>query len=158
VCTETFKSRKKSHVVYWFQFFFLLYKTPRSIVSHHRLDDRSSIHERRRTSSSIHGSINNGAASSITDSRSRLLLDMDGSSGSNEGLPGSGKKVSNSVQAQIERMFTDVAKDATTGTFTVRCLGSLPLKDKVTSLVGLQEPLRQLYLTGAGQGVSRNKR
>jgi hypothetical protein len=134
---------------------FILLDIRRSIVSHHRLDDRSSIHERRRTSSSIHGSINNGAASSIADSRSRLLLDMDGSSGSNE-LQGSGKKVSNSVQAQIERMFTDVAKDATTGTFTVRCLGSLPLKDKVTSLVGLQEPLRQLYLTGAGQGVSRS--
>lgn len=64
------------------------------------------------------------------------------------------ERVSNKVQAQIERMFTDVAKDATSCSFPVRCLGSLPLKDKVTSLSGLQEPLRQLYLSGAGHGVS----
>lgn len=51
-------------------------------------------------------------------------------------------------------MFTDVVKDTTSCSFPVRCLGSLPLKDKVTSLVGLQEPLRKLYLSGAGQGVS----
>lgn len=53
-------------------------------------------------------------------------------------------------------MFSDVAKDAPTTSFAVRCLGSLPLKDKVTSLVGLQEPLRQLYLSGAGHGVSKS--
>uniref|UniRef100_A0A182MQT2 Uncharacterized protein n=1 Tax=Anopheles culicifacies TaxID=139723 RepID=A0A182MQT2_9DIPT len=70
------------------------------------------------------------------------------------------REISNSVQAQIERMFTDVAKEngssatANVQSFSVRCLGSLPLKDKVTSLVGLQEPLRQLYLSGAGHGVS----
>uniref|UniRef100_A0A182SRV5 Uncharacterized protein n=1 Tax=Anopheles maculatus TaxID=74869 RepID=A0A182SRV5_9DIPT len=66
------------------------------------------------------------------------------------------REISNSVQAQIERMFTDVAKEngssANVQSFSVRCLGSLPLKDKVTSLVGLQEPLRQLYLSGAGHG------
>ncbi|XP_050745009.1 uncharacterized protein LOC108032163 isoform X2 [Drosophila biarmipes] len=56
------------------------------------------------------------------------------------------QRISNSVQAQIEQMFTDVAKDATSS-FEVTCLGSLPLKDKVTSLQGLQEPLRQLYLS-----------
>ncbi|XP_034665745.1 uncharacterized protein LOC117899666 isoform X3 [Drosophila subobscura] len=56
------------------------------------------------------------------------------------------QRISNSVQAQIEQLFTDVAKDATSS-FDVTCLGSLPLKDKVTSLQGLQEPLRQLYLT-----------
>lgn len=58
------------------------------------------------------------------------------------------------MQAQIEKMFTDVAKDATACSFPVRCLGALPLKDKVTSLLGLQDPLRQLYLSGAGHGVS----
>uniref|UniRef100_A0A182NMT7 PID domain-containing protein n=1 Tax=Anopheles dirus TaxID=7168 RepID=A0A182NMT7_9DIPT len=67
------------------------------------------------------------------------------------------REISNSVQAQIERMFTDVAKEngssANVQSFSVRCLGSLPLKDKVTSLVGLQEPLRQLYLSGAGHGT-----
>ncbi|XP_037814964.1 uncharacterized protein LOC119605755 isoform X1 [Lucilia sericata] len=55
------------------------------------------------------------------------------------------QRISNSVQAQIEQLFTDVAKDATSS-FPVTCLGSLPLKDKVTSLQGLQEPLRELYL------------
>ncbi|XP_052858492.1 uncharacterized protein LOC128266190 isoform X3 [Drosophila gunungcola] len=56
------------------------------------------------------------------------------------------QRISNSVQAQIEQLFTDVAKDATSS-FEVTCLGALPLKDKVTSLQGLQEPLRQLYLS-----------
>lgn len=51
-------------------------------------------------------------------------------------------------------MFTDVVKDVTSCSFVVRCLGSLPLKEKVSSLLGLQEPLRQLYLSGAGHGVS----
>lgn len=54
--------------------------------------------------------------------------------------------VNNKVQKQIERMFTDVAKDETTCSFAVRCLGSLPLRSKVTSLFELQEPLRQLYI------------
>lgn len=54
------------------------------------------------------------------------------------------QRMSNNVQAQIEQLFTDVAKDATS-TFNVTCLGSLPLKKKVTSLQGLQEPLRDLY-------------
>lgn len=64
------------------------------------------------------------------------------------------QRVSNKVQDQIERMFTDVIKDVTSCSFTVKCLGSLPLSEKVTSLLGLQEPLRQLYLSGAGHGVS----
>lgn len=64
------------------------------------------------------------------------------------------QRVSNTVQAQIEKMFTDVVKDVTSCSFVVRCLGSLPLKEKVSSLLGLQEPLRQLYLSGAGHGVS----
>lgn len=63
------------------------------------------------------------------------------------------QQVSNKVQDQIERMFTDVIKDVTSCSFAVKCLGSLPLTEKVTSLLGLQEPLRQLYLSGAGHGV-----
>lgn len=63
--------------------------------------------------------------------------------------------VNNKVQKQIERMFTDVAKDESACCFPVRCLGSLPLRTKVTSLYDMQEPLRKLYLTGAGHGVSR---
>ncbi|KAH8327873.1 hypothetical protein KR067_001193 [Drosophila pandora] len=58
---------------------------------------------------------------------------------------GRGLRISNIVQAQIEQLFTAVAKDAIFS-FDVTCLGSLPLKDKVTSLQFLQEPLRQLYL------------
>lgn len=63
------------------------------------------------------------------------------------------QRISNSVQAQIEQLFTDVAKDATSS-FAVTCLGSLPLKDKVTSLQGLQEPLRDLYLKEIKDEVS----
>lgn len=62
--------------------------------------------------------------------------------------------VNNKVQKQIERMFTDVANDEATCSFAVRCLGSLPLQSKVTSLFELQQPLRQLYLAGAGHSVS----
>lgn len=58
----------------------------------------------------------------------------------------------NSVQAKIEKMFTDVAKDegvpaADVGShvFSVDYLGSVPLMEKVTSLAGLQSPLRELY-------------
>lgn len=62
--------------------------------------------------------------------------------------------VNNKVQKQIERMFTDVAKDEATCSFTVRCLGSLPLQSKVTSLFELQEPLRQLYIAETSHNVS----
>lgn len=62
--------------------------------------------------------------------------------------------VNNKVQKQIERMFTDVAKDETTCSFAVRCLGSLPLQSKVTSLFELQEPLRQLYIADTSHNVS----
>lgn len=62
--------------------------------------------------------------------------------------------VNNKVQKQIERMFTDVAKDETTCSFAVRCLGSMPLHSKVTSLFELQDPLRQLYIAGTGHNVS----
>lgn len=62
--------------------------------------------------------------------------------------------VNNKVQKQIERMFTDVAKDEATCSFAVRCLGSLPLQSKVTSLFELQEPLRQLYIAETSHNVS----
>ncbi|XP_036345676.1 uncharacterized protein LOC118754914 [Rhagoletis pomonella] len=55
------------------------------------------------------------------------------------------QRISNSVQEQIEQLFTDVAKDATCS-FPVVYLGSLSLKSKVTSLQELQGPLRELYL------------
>uniref|UniRef100_A0A6P7FCP8 Uncharacterized protein LOC114328695 isoform X2 n=1 Tax=Diabrotica virgifera virgifera TaxID=50390 RepID=A0A6P7FCP8_DIAVI len=60
----------------------------------------------------------------------------------------------NSVQAKIEKMFHDVAKDngiqiddIGVHTFSVDYLGSVPLNEKVTSLTGLQTPLRNLYFT-----------
>ncbi|XP_057652717.1 uncharacterized protein LOC130891771 [Diorhabda carinulata] len=60
----------------------------------------------------------------------------------------------NSVQAKIEKMFHDVAKDngiqideIGVHTFSVDYLGSVPLNDKVTSLSGLQIPLRDLYFS-----------
>lgn len=62
--------------------------------------------------------------------------------------------VNNKVQKQIERMFTDVANDETTCSFAVRCLGSMPLQSKVTSLYELQEPLRKLYIAGTSHNVS----
>lgn len=61
--------------------------------------------------------------------------------------------VNNNVQKQIELMFSDVANDETSCSFSVRCLGSLPLRSKVSSLYDMQEPLRRLYLTGAGHNV-----
>jgi hypothetical protein len=66
------------------------------------------------------------------------------------------QSIKNSVQAQIEKMFTEIAKDDPTisSCFSINYLGSLPLVGKVTSLLGLQDPLRQLYLSGAGHGVS----
>lgn len=65
--------------------------------------------------------------------------------------------VNNKVQKQIERMFTDVAKDESACCFPVHCLGSLPLRSKVNSLHDMQEPLRKLYLAGVRHAVSRRK-
>ncbi|KAL9697743.1 hypothetical protein quinque_001184 [Culex quinquefasciatus] len=158
-----------------------LYSYSRSILSQ-RLDDRSSVNlgppgpGGRRRSSSIHGAGSISGVSRIGGSGGAAIindrdnLDISGVANNLRG-PGSGTSsrgsASNIVQAQIERMFNDVAKEHGDGpaaaaaapsvngqTFQVRCLGSLPLKDKVTSLVGLQEPLWQLYLSGAGHGVS----
>ncbi|KAG5888089.1 hypothetical protein JTB14_024860 [Gonioctena quinquepunctata] len=58
----------------------------------------------------------------------------------------------NSVQAKIEKMFSDVAMDngipmddIGIHNFSVDYLGSVPLPEKVTSLTGLQNPLKDLY-------------
>ncbi|KAJ8965337.1 hypothetical protein NQ317_003634 [Molorchus minor] len=58
----------------------------------------------------------------------------------------------NSVQAKIEKMFSEVAKDngiplndIGVHNFSVDYLGSIPLHNKVTSLAGLQDPLKELY-------------
>jgi hypothetical protein len=60
-------------------------------------------------------------------------------------------------------MFKDIANDDEPpsvggggSSFSIKYLGALPLTTKVTSLIGLQEPLRQLYLSGAGHEVSSN--
>lgn len=125
----------------------------RSVISH-RLDERCSLRDRR-GSASLRG----GGSSSVTGKTSFLtevesLGQKNGGGNASASSSSAGRRISNSVQAQIERMFTEVSKDATSCSFPVRCLGSLPLNEKVTSLQGLQEPLRQLYLSGAGHGVS----
>lgn len=107
----------------------------RSVISH-RFEDAESTRHRRRASSNYSGG-------SMRSTRSN---------GSKRGSRSN--RIHNSVQAQIERMFSDVASESVSCSFSVRCLGSLPLKDKITSLVGLQDPLRQLYLSGIGHGVS----
>lgn len=64
----------------------------------------------------------------------------------------SSTQTKNSVQARIEKMFTEVAidsgiplNDIGRHTFSVDYLGSVPLQEKVTSLAGLQMPLKELY-------------
>lgn len=63
--------------------------------------------------------------------------------------------VKNMVQARIEKMFAEVEGDGEgkasrsrvdSSMFYVDYLGSLPLMKKVSSLEGLQEPLKDLYL------------
>ncbi|GJQ79791.1 hypothetical protein Trydic_g23258 [Trypoxylus dichotomus] len=63
-------------------------------------------------------------------------------------------KVQNCVQARIEKMFSDVAKDGGIPindigchSFSVDYMGSVPLQEKVTSLAGLQSPLSELYFS-----------
>ncbi|XP_072934384.1 uncharacterized protein [Epargyreus clarus] len=62
------------------------------------------------------------------------------------------KKINNTVQDRIERMFADMAGDSRQTpenigihVFSVHYLGSTPLQSKVTSLSGLQTPLKDLY-------------
>ncbi|CAH0758706.1 unnamed protein product [Diatraea saccharalis] len=61
-------------------------------------------------------------------------------------------KINNTVQDRIERMFADMAGESKQSSenigihiFNVHYLGSTPLQDKVTSLSGLQRPLKDLY-------------
>lgn len=113
----------------------------RSIISQRSLRDR-------KRGSSVNGSIS-GSARNSSD-RLQAICENDFSNASPS------QTIKNSVQAQIEKMFTDVAKDdpAISSCFAIKYLGALPLVGKVTSLLGLQDPLRQLYLSGAGHGVS----
>ncbi|XP_037952010.1 uncharacterized protein LOC119682600 [Teleopsis dalmanni] len=122
----------------------LMYDDTRS-VRNNRLDDprgshrtRSIIMYGRSELASTAGESSRSITSFLQDSKenSKVLADT---------TKKDVQRISNSVQAQIEQLFTDVAKDATSS-FAVTCLGSLPLKDKVTSLQGLQQPLRDLYL------------
>ncbi|XP_060806560.1 uncharacterized protein LOC106129883 [Amyelois transitella] len=62
--------------------------------------------------------------------------------------------VNNTVQDRIERMFAEMAGESRQPTenigvhiFSVHYLGSTPLQSKVTSLSGLQTPLRDLYFS-----------
>lgn len=106
----------------------------------------------RKRGSSINGSIS-GSARNSSD-RLQAICENDFSNASPS------QTIKNSVQAQIEKMFTDVAKDdpAISSCFSIKYLGALPLVGKVTSLLGLQDPLRQLYLSGAGHGVSETNK
>ncbi|XP_063368458.1 uncharacterized protein LOC134656859 [Cydia amplana] len=61
-------------------------------------------------------------------------------------------KINNTVQDRIERMFADMAGESRQSiesigvhVFSVHYLGSTPLQNKVTSLSGLQTPLKDLY-------------
>ncbi|XP_069679818.1 serine-rich adhesin for platelets [Periplaneta americana] len=91
--------------------------------------------------------------------------------GSSDDEEGRQKRINNTVQARIEKMFAEMAQTGGGGTtkdmtarklssnsspspshpsasinsFAVDYLGSVPLPDKVTSLQGLQEPLKDLY-------------
>ncbi|KAH1011818.1 hypothetical protein HUJ04_001105 [Dendroctonus ponderosae] len=74
-----------------------------------------------------------------------------------------GTHKSNSVQAKIEQMFSDVANDSGVSAqqmgvhaFSIDYLGSVPLREKVTSLAGLQRPLKDLYF--AYKKLARSKK
>lgn len=143
----------------------------RSIASQ-RLDERSSIRNRKllpSSAASMQSSIRDsrkvfggGSRGSVSSTRSSTRLYHQGkpinitttttTTTAANIIEYGVECVSNKVQEQIERMFTDVA-DESTCSFPVRCLGSLPLENKVTSLIELQEPLRKLYLSGAGHKV-----
>lgn len=116
----------------------------RSIISQRSLSAR----DRRRLTSSINGSIN--GSNRYSSERLQAINENE----LNYGSPSD--TIKNSVQEQIEKMFTDITKDDPTiaSNFQIRYLGALPLTTKVTSLTGLQDPLRQLYLSEAGHSVS----
>lgn len=125
-------------IVFFITFLFNL----RSIISQRSLRDR-------KRAPSANGSIS--GSNRLSSERLQAINENEHNNGSPT------QTITNSVQAQIEKMFTDVAKDdpnTISTCFQIKCLGSLPLVGKVTSLLGLQDPLRQLYLSGAGHGVS----
>ncbi|KAG5680348.1 hypothetical protein PVAND_009858 [Polypedilum vanderplanki] len=115
-----------------------MFDDSRSIIS------QRSLRDRRRASSAASGSI---SGRSIRQSHDRLQAITENEF--NNVSPS--HSIKNSVQAQIEKMFTEIANDDSTlgSRFSIRYLGSLPLTSRVTSLVGLQDPLRQLYLGNA---------
>lgn len=85
-------------------------------------------------------------ASSTHDAKVTIYEDEDGYCQSNN------NKTNNTVQDRIERMFADMAGESRQSienigvhVFSVHYLGSTPLQNKVTSLSGLQTPLRDLY-------------
>lgn len=123
----------------------------RSIISQRSLRDR-------RRASSISGSVS-GRSNRQSHERLQAITENE----FNNVSPSN--SVKNSVQAQIEEMFKDIANDDEPpivgrggSSFSIKYLGALPLTTKVTSLIGLQEPLRQLYLSGAGHEVSFKKK
>ncbi|KAB0791157.1 hypothetical protein PPYR_02957 [Photinus pyralis] len=66
----------------------------------------------------------------------------------------SSSNTKNSVQAKIEKMFSDIASDGGISNkeigchvFSVDYVGSVALQQKVASLSGLQDPLKDLYFT-----------
>ncbi|KAK5638154.1 hypothetical protein RI129_012449 [Pyrocoelia pectoralis] len=66
----------------------------------------------------------------------------------------SSSNTKNSVQAKIEKMFSDIASDGGISNkeigchvFSVDYVGSVTLEHKVASLSGLQDPLKDLYFT-----------
>lgn len=72
--------------------------------------------------------------------------------------------IKNMVQARIEKMFAEIEGDGEgkpsrskvdPSTFHVDYLGSMPLLKKVSSLEGLQEPLKDLYLNYKQMGNIR---
>ncbi|XP_037292840.1 uncharacterized protein LOC115455705 [Manduca sexta] len=84
--------------------------------------------------------------SSSHDNKVTIYEDEDGYCQSND------TKINNTVQDRIERMFADMAGESRQPVdnigihvFSVHYLGSTPLQDKVTSLSGLQIPLKKLY-------------
>lgn len=91
------------------------------------------------------------------DTKARRAISLINGNGVHTMLENNNKTVvKNMVQTQIERMFADVeTSESDTGdnhksmienfSFSVDYLGSLPLADKVTTLEGLQKPLKNLY-------------
>ncbi|XP_066153654.1 uncharacterized protein [Euwallacea fornicatus] len=85
-----------------------------------------------------------GSIYSIYKQKIDSMFESDSSSGTNHNI----------VQAKIEKMFSDIAQDSNiptnqigVHTFSIDYLGSVALQEKVTSLAGLQKPLKELYFS-----------